>query len=354
MDIDALLAFSIRNQASDLHLSAGQPPLLRIHGDLRRVNLAPLTPEALHDMLHALMDEAQQQRLAQRRECDFSFRHDRLGRFRINIFYQQRGLAAAIRPIAHAVPTLEQLGAPAACAELAQRAHGLVLVTGPTGSGKSSTLAAMLHHINRERGAHLLTIEDPVEFIHPPLRALVTQRELGRDALSFADALRAALREDPDVIMVGELRDAETIRLALRAAETGHLVLATLHTASAVKAPDRIVDAFDAGQQDSARAMLADCLQGVISQVLLPACNGRTRVAAHEVMLCNAAIRNLIREGKSAQIASTMQAAGSRDSHGNSNGMLTLEQSLGALLHAGHISLETARSHARSLDFFPV
>ena len=347
MDIAGLLAFGVRNQASDLHLSAGLPPMLRVHGDIRRINLTPLSDELLQAMLLSVMNEEQRRVYAEHLECDFSFQHQALGRFRINAFRQQRGTAIAIRHIPQQIPTLDGIGAPAICTELASRPRGLVLVTGPTGSGKSTTLAAMVNHINEQRATHILTIEDPIEFVHEPRRSLVSQREVGLHTRSFANALRAALREDPDVLLVGELRDAETIRLALTAAETGHLVLATLHTASAAKTVDRIIDIFPAGEKESARAMLAESLQAVISQTLLKTRDGNGRVAAHEVMLCTPAIRNLIREGKTAQMYSALQTAAGL-------GMQTLESSMSELVHRERISLETARSHARSPDYFPL
>lgn len=347
MDIAGLLAFTVRNQASDLHLSAGLPPMLRVHGDIRRINLTPLSDQQLQTMLSAMMNEEQRRFYAARMECDFAFQHPALGRFRVNAFMQQRGAAAAIRHIPQHAPVLAELGAPAICAELAMRPRGLVLVTGPTGSGKSTTLGAILNHVNEQRPVHIITIEDPIEFIHEPRRALISQREVGAHTRSFSEALRAALREDPDVLLVGELRDADTIRLALTAAETGHLVFATLHTASAAKTVDRIVDVFPAGEKEGARAMLAESLQAVIAQTLLPTRDGSARVAAHEVMLCTPAIRNLIREGKTAQLYSAIQTS-------TGLGMQTLEACLGELVHAERISHSTARSHARSPDFFPL
>ncbi|MCA1327146.1 type IV pilus twitching motility protein PilT [Herbaspirillum sp. alder98] len=341
MDIVDLLAFSARNQASDLHLSAGLPPLLRVHGEIRRINLAPLSDQTLRGMLAGMMTEEQRQRYAARHECDFCFQHAQLGRFRVNAFIQQRGAAAAIRPLAAAAPRLDAIGAPPICADLVMRTRGLLLVTGPTGSGKSTTLAAMLEHINQHRAAHILTIEDPIEVLHESRRSLVSQREIGCHTLCFDSALRAALREDPDVLLVGELRDAETIRMALTAAETGHLVLATLHTASAAKTVDRIVDVFPAGERETARAMLAESLLAVVSQVLLKKRDGSGRIAAHEVMLCTPAIRNLIREGKTAQIYSAIQTAAGA-------GMQTLDACLQELLHRREIAVECARAHARS------
>jgi twitching motility protein PilT len=343
MDIVDLLAFSVKSQASDLHLSAGLPPLLRVHGEIRRINLAALGDQTVRCMLAGMMTEEQRQRYATRFECDFCFEHEQLGRFRVNAFCHQRGAAAAIRPVAAGAPRLDAIGVPAICAELALRARGLLLVTGPTGSGKSTTLAAMLDHINQHRAAHILTIEDPIEVVHESRRSLVSQREIGRHASSFDSALRAALREDPDVLLIGELRDAETIRMALTAAETGHLVLATLHTASAAKTVDRIVDVFPSGEKESARGMLAESLVAVVSQVLLRKHDGSGRVAAHEVMLGTPAIGNLIREGKTAQLYSAIQTA-------SGAGMQTLDASLQALVQQRLVATGCARAQARSPD----
>ncbi len=339
MDIAVLLAFAVRNQASDLHLCAGLPPLLRVHGAIRRINLQALEATQLQALLHAIMPARQQARYAGGLECDFALELPALGRFRVHAFRQQGGPAAAIRHLGLEPPTLAALGAPALCADLALRERGLVLVTGPTGSGKSTTLAAMVRHINEQRPVHILTIEDPIEFIHTPRRALVTQREVGLHTRDTAHALRAALREDPDVLLVGELRDAATVRLALSAADTGHLVLGTLHTASAARTMERIVDLFPPGEKDSARAMLAGSLQGVIAQTLLPTQDGNARIAAHELLVATPAVRHLIREGRSAQLYSAMQAGGAA-------GMQTLEACLQQLVQQGRISPETARAHA--------
>lgn len=337
MDIATLLAFAVRNQASDLHLCAGLAPLLRVHGAIRRINLQPLEASQLQQALHALMPSALHRRHAAGADCDFSFALPTLGRFRVHAFHQQRGPAAAIRCLGQQPPALTELAAPPLCAELALRPRGLVLVSGPTGAGKSSTLAAMVRHINEMRPVHILTIEDPIEFIHEPRRALVTQREIGTHVADFAQALRAALREDPDVLLVGELRDADTIGLALTAAETGHLVLGTLHAASAAKTVDRIIDVFPAGEKEAARALLAEALEGVIAQTLLPSVDGLGRVAAHELLVATPAVRNLIREGRNAQLLSVMQAGGAQ-------AMQTLEASLAALVRQGRISEQTARA----------
>lgn len=345
MDIPDLLAFSVKNHASDLHLSAGIAPLLRIHGEIRKINLPPLEASALRAMLTAIMNETHMAAWQQRQECDFAFAVPALGRFRVNVFEQERGPAAVIRTIPSTIPSLAQLQAPPVMTQLALRHQGLVLVTGPTGSGKSSTLAALVRHINETRQAHILTIEDPIEFIHVSQCSLINQRAVGSHTQSFANALRAALREDPDVILIGELRDQETIRLALSAAETGHLVLATLHTAGAARSIDRIIDVFPGDEKDMVRTMLSESLSAVISQVLLKNASGDGRIAAHEILLGNAAIRNLIREGKVAQMTSVMQTCAA-------SGMQTLDQSLANLLRQGLISAEQARSQAHLPDNF--
>ncbi|MDB5989481.1 MAG: pilT [Herbaspirillum sp.] len=352
MNISELLAFSVGNKASDLHLSAGQPPLLRVDGEITRLSLPALTHQDVHAMLCDIMNEAQHRHYDTHLECDFSFTSPEpsdstdTARFRVNAFHQLRGAAAVIRTIAATAPTLDQLASPALFGQLALKQAGLVLVTGPTGSGKSTTLAAMIDHINRHRNAHIVTIEDPIEFIHQPHRSLINQREVGRHTISFSAALRAALREDPNVIMVGELRDPESIRIALTAAETGHLVLGTLHTGSAVKSVDRIVDAFAGDEKNMVRTMLSESLQGVISQTLLPRREGGGRVAAYEIMLGTPAIRNLIREGKVAQMYSTLQTSGN-------SSMQTLDQSLAQLLRQQTISPQAARNVARHPESFP-
>jgi twitching motility protein PilT len=340
MNISELLAFSVLNKASDLHLSAGLPPLLRVDGEIARLDLPVLTHQDVRAMLLEIMNEAQCRHYNDHLECDFSFTEADGARFRVNAFNQLRGAAVAIRNIAATVPTVEQLACPALFGQLALKQTGLVLVTGATGSGKSTTLAAMIDHINRHRNAHVVTIEDPIEFIHRPRQSLINQRETGRHTPSFPAALRAALREDPDVIMIGELRDMDSIRLALSAAETGHFVLGTLHTGSAVKSIDRIVDAFPGDEKNIVRSMLSESLQGVICQALLPRREGSGRVAAYEIMLGTPAIRNLIREGKVAQMYSTLQTGGS-------SGMQTLDQSLAQLLRQQMITPQAARGIAR-------
>ncbi len=341
----ALLALALERQASDLHLSAGLAPLLRIHGQLQALDLPPLSPEAALSLVHEMLTEPQRQTLADELDVDSAIDWPGLGRFRLNAFMHQRGAGAVLRRIATRVPTLAELGAPALLAELALKPRGLVLVTGPTGSGKSSTLAAMLGHLNAEQGGHVITIEDPIEFIHPPGRCLIHQRELGAHARSFAQALRAALREDPDVMLIGELRDLETIRLALTAAETGHLVLATLHTASAAKTVDRLIDVFPAGDKELIRSMLAESLLAVVSQALVPAV-AAGRVAAFELLLATPAVRNLIRENKVAQMYSVMQT-------GAAQGMHTLDQALAELVRKRRVKPEEARRLARSPDNIP-
>ncbi|WP_353231981.1 type IV pilus twitching motility protein PilT [Pseudomonas helleri] len=329
MDIADLLAFSVKHGASDLHLSAGVAPMLRVDGDIQRSDLPVLTPAAVRELIHSVMNSAQRSAFESAHEADFSYAVPGLGRFRVNAFEQQRGAGAVFRSITSQVPSLEGLGLGEVFKGLCGLSQGLVLVTGATGSGKSTTLAAMIDHINATRQQHILTIEDPIEYLHAPRQCLINQREVHRDTLSVAAALRSALREDPDVIMLGELRDLETIRLALTAAETGHLVLATLHTASAAKAVDRIIDVFAADEKAMVRTMLSESLQGVIAQTLVKRVGGG-RVAAHEIMLATPAIRNLIRENKVAQMVSAIQT-------GAAAGMQTLEMSLKRLKENGLI-----------------
>src|SRR3954463_16162403 len=298
MDISELLAFSVKNKASDLHLSAGLPPMIRVHGDVRRINLPPLGNKDVHGMIYDIMNDGQRKAYEEVLECDFSFEIPGLARFRVNAFNQDRGAAAVLRTIPSKILSLEQLNAPKIFADLALKPRGLVLVTGPTGSGKSTTLAGMVYHLNENEYGHILTIEDPIEFVHDSKKCLINQREVGPHTLSFNNALRSALREDPDAILVGELRDLETIRLALSAAETGHLVFGTLHTSSAAKTIDRIVDVFPAAEKEMIRAMLSESLRAVISQTLCKTKDGSGRIAAHEIMIGTPAIRNLIRENK--------------------------------------------------------
>jgi twitching motility protein PilT len=342
MDIGELLAFGVKNDASDLHLSAGVPPMIRVHGSMKKINLPPLEHSQVHDMVYDIMNDKQRKDYEKYLECDFSFEIPGLARFRVNAFNQNRGAGAVFRTIPSKILTLEQLNAPELFKEIAMYPRGIILVTGGTGSGKSTTLAAMMDYRNNNEAGHILTIEDPIEFVHQTKKSMMSQREVHRDTLGFSEALRSALRQDPDVILVGEMRDLETIRLALSAAETGHAVFGTLHTSSAAKTIDRIVDSFPAAEKDMIRAMLSESLKAVISQTLLKKIGGG-RVAAHEIMIGVPAIRNLIRENKIAQMYSAIQT-------GQKFGMQTLDQRLQQLVRDKVITREAAREVAVNKD----
>ena len=342
MDIAELLAFSVKNNASDLHLSAGLPPMIRVDGDMRRINVPPLEHRVVHGLMYDIMNDKQRKDYEEFFETDFSFEILGVARFRVNAFNQKRGAAAVFRTIPSKVLTLEELDAPESFKDIVNVPRGLVLVTGPTGSGKSTTLAAMIDHLNANRYEHILTIEDPIEFVHTSKKCLINQREVHKDTLGFSEALRSALREDPDIILVGEMRDPETIRLALTAAETGHLVFGTLHTTSAAKTIDRIVDVFPAAEKDMVRAMLSESLRSVIAQTLLKKIGGG-RIAAHEIMIGTPAIRNLIREAKVAQMYSAIQT-------GQAVGMQTLDQNLRELVKRGLITRADAKLKAQNKD----
>ncbi len=344
MDITELLAFSVKNSASDMHLSSGMPPMIRVDGEMRRINLPSMEHKEVIGLIYEIMNDRQRKEYEESLEADFSFEIPGLARFRVNAFNQDRGAAAVFRTIPSEVLSLEDLNAPDIFKSISDYPKGMVLVTGPTGSGKSTTLAAMLNYINNSKYDHILTIEDPIEFVHESKKSLFNQREVHRDTLSFNAALRSALREDPDTILIGEMRDVETIRLALTAAETGHLVFGTLHTSSAAKTINRVIDVFPAAEKPMIRTMLSESLQAVISQTLLKKTEGG-RVAAHEIMMCTGAIRNLIREDKVAQMYSAIQT-------GAAQGMQTLDQCLKGLVDKNIIGKSVARAAAAHKDNF--
>jgi twitching motility protein PilT len=344
MDIAELLAFSVKNKASDLHLSSSLPPMIRVDGDLRRLNVPALANQQLTELIYSTMNDHQRRDFEANLEVDFSYAVPKLARFRVNCFHNDRGVGAAFRTIPEAVWTLEDIGAPPSFKEIINVPRGLVLVTGPTGSGKSTTLAAMIDYLNDQVAGHILTIEDPIEFVHTSRRCLINQREVHRDTHGFNQALRSALREDPDIILVGEMRDIETIRLAMTAAETGHLVFATLHTSSAAKTIDRIIDVFPAGEKAMVRSMLSESLRAVIAQTLLKRIGGG-RIAAHEIMIATPAIRNLIREDKVAQMYSAIQT-------GQNMGMHTLDQYMEGLVQRGIVIRQEAARKAVDRKLF--
>ena len=342
MDIAQLLAFGVKQGASDLHLSAGLPPMIRVDGDIRRINVPEMEHKQVHDMIYDIMSDKQRKDYEEFLETDFSFEIPGLARFRVNAFNHNRGSGGVFRTIPSKILSLEDLGCPKIFKDISEYPRGIVLVTGPTGSGKSTTLAGMVDYKNDTEYGHILTVEDPIEFVHESKKCLVNQREVHRDTLGFNEALRSALREDPDTILVGEMRDLETIRLALSAAETGHLVFGTLHTSSAAKTIDRIVDVFPAAEKSMVRSMLSESLKAVIAQTLMKKIGGG-RVAAHEIMIGTPAIRNLIREDKIAQMYSAIQT-------GQNVGMQTLDQNLKELLTQGVVAKEEAKRKAAQPD----
>jgi twitching motility protein PilT len=344
-DIVQLLSLGVKNKASDLHLSSGMPPMLRINGDIRKIDMPALDEKQVYTMIYDIMPEAMKKVYEETLECDFSFEVPGLARFRVNAFKQNRGAGAVFRTIPSKILTLQDLNTPPLFAELMHKSKGLVLVTGPTGSGKSTTLAAMIDYYNRNFHGHILTVEDPIEFVHISNKSLINQREVGPMTLSFNNALRSALREDPDLILVGEMRDLETIRLALTAAETGHLVLGTLHSSSSAKTINRIIDVFPESEKDMVRTMLSESIEAIISQTLLKTKDGEGRVAAHEIMIGTSAIRNMIRENKIAQMYSSIQT-------GQQIGMQTMDQCLTNLVKSGKIASSEARFQAVNKDNF--
>jgi len=345
MDIAQLLTFTKQAGGSDLHLSAGSPPMIRVSGEMRRLKLPMMAKEDIHHLIYDMMDDEQKKRFEETKELDFSRQLGNIARFRVNVFFNQHGEAAVFRTIPTKVLSAEELNLPPVLLDLAMKERGVVLVTGPTGSGKSTTLAAMIDYVNKRKHGHILTVEDPIEFQHESKMCLVNQREVGPHTRSFANALRSALREDPDIILVGEMRDLETISLAITAAETGHLIFGTLHTSSAAKTVDRIIDVFPADQQDQIRAMLAESIEGVIAQRLLPKKDGVGRVAVYEIMIASTAIRNMIREGKTFQIPSIIQT-------GVAEGMQSMDMALKKVVNEGLVDPEVALAFAHDKRSF--
>ncbi len=344
MDVTALLTFAVQAGASDVHLSSGEPPMIRLHSDMKRLDHPALSREQVHDMIYDIMNDGQRKSFEERLELDFSFDMGAIGRFRVNVFMQQRGEGVVFRTIPSKILSLEQLGLPPILKRMTDKEKGLILVTGPTGSGKSTTLAAMVDYLNDTFEGHIITIEDPIEFTHHSKKCLVNQRELGSHTYSFANALRAVLREDPDIILVGEMRDLETIQLAITAAETGHLVFGTLHSPSAPGTVDRVIDVFPAGQQEQIRAQFADSVEAVVTQTLCKK-KGGGRVAALEILVATTAVRNLIREGKNHQIPSAMQV-------GQKDGMQTMDMSLIDLVNRGLVTREEAQAKSMTANLF--
>ncbi len=344
MDITALLTFAAQTGASDVHLSSGEPPMIRLHSDMKRLDHPVLSREKVHDMIYDIMNDGQRKSFEERLELDFSFDMGAIGRFRVNVFMQQRGEGVVFRTIPSKILSIEQLGLPPILKRMTDKEKGLILVTGPTGSGKSTTLAAMVDYLNDTFEGHIITIEDPIEFTHRSKKCLVNQRELGSHTYSFANALRAVLREDPDIILVGEMRDLETIQLAITAAETGHLVFGTLHSPSAPGTVDRVIDVFPAGQQEQIRAQFADSVEAVVTQTLCKK-KGGGRVAALEILVATTAVRNLIREGKNHQIPSAMQV-------GQKDGMQTMDMSLIDLVNRGLVTREEAQAKSMTANLF--
>jgi len=345
MDVSELLAFTVKNSASDLHLASGEPPMIRIHGDMTRIKMPALEERVVQGMIYDIMNDGQRKMFEEHLELDFSFSLGDIARFRVNVFKQNNGMSAVFRVIPTEVFTLEQLKCPEIFQEIAMMPRGICLVTGPTGSGKSTTLAAMMDYRNENEKGHIITIEDPIEFVHQSKSCLISQREKGPHTHSFANALKSSLREDPDVILVGEMRDLETISLALTAAETGHMVFGTLHTSSAPKTIDRIIDVFPAAEKEMVRAMLSESLRAVISQTLMKTADGAGRIAAHEIMLGTPAIRNLIRENKIPQMVSVMQT-------GQREGMQTLDMNLQQLVKSRKVTQQAALEKAQNKKLF--